>query len=117
VYTTIVEIDLDAAVGLGEAAALMEALAPTYLAADGLRAKYFLLDDAGTVTGGVYVWDDATSAARWHDDGWWQRVEHTYGVEPRLRGFRVPVTIEQVTESGATVVNQVSGATNLVVGR
>jgi hypothetical protein len=109
-YTTIVEIGLGSEAALGEAAALMEALAPTYLAAKGMRSKYFLLDDTGTVTGGVYVWGDAADAARWHDAAWRQRVLDTYGVEPRLAGFHVPVTMEDVNADGATVVNQVSGA-------
>ena len=71
----------------------MEALGPTYLELAGLRHKYFLLDGERRVTGGVYIWDDAASAAAWHDDAWTERVTATYGHPPRVRSFDVPVEI------------------------
>ena len=93
-HVTSVEIDLTDPVEPDDAATLMEALAPTYADLAGLRHKYFLLDPQRRVTGGVYVWDDAASAAAWHDAEWTQRVTDTYGQPPRLRSFDVPVEIE-----------------------
>jgi hypothetical protein len=106
-HVSIVEIDLTEAVALDDAATLMEALAPSYVALAGLRHKYFLLDATRTVTGGVYVWNDAASAGAWHDGAWHDRVVDTYGVAPRLSRFDVPVEID--VDAGV-VANLVSSA-------
>lgn len=78
------------------AAAMFRATAPHYAALPGLVRKHYLHRDAGAHAelGGCYLWESRAAAEAGHGAEWRARVVAKYGVEPEIRLFEVPVSVD-----------------------
>lgn len=71
------------------------AIAPKWRPVPELVRKSFILDEAGRVGGAVYTWsDDGAAAERWHGDDWKASVRATYGSDPEIRRFEMPLVAD-----------------------
>ena len=66
--------------------------APTYAAVPGLIRKYFTIGQADF--GGLYLFRDRASAQAWFSDAWRTRVMATYGAQPTVTYFDVPLVVD-----------------------
>jgi Putative mono-oxygenase ydhR len=66
--------------------------APTYAAVPGLIRKYFTIGQADF--GGLYLFRDRASAQTWFNDAWRARVVATYGAQPTVTYFDVPLVVD-----------------------
>jgi Putative mono-oxygenase ydhR len=66
--------------------------APTYAAVPGLIRKYFTIGQADF--GGLYLFRDRASAQAWFNDAWRARVVATYGAQPTVTYFDVPLVVD-----------------------
>jgi hypothetical protein len=66
--------------------------APTYAAVPGLIRKYFTIGQADF--GGLYLFRDRASAQTWFSDAWRARVVATYGAQPTVTYFDVPLVVD-----------------------
>ena len=84
--------------------ALVEAFegsAPLYRGMAGLRSKAYLIDEERGEFGGFYVWESREQmAAVQQSDRWRASVRERYGIEPSVRVFEVPLTIDNVDRRG-----------------
>ena len=84
--------------------ALVEAFegsAPLYRGMAGLRSKAYLIDEERGEFGGFYVWESREQmAAVQQTDRWRASVRERYGIEPSVRVFAVPLTIDNVGGRG-----------------
>jgi hypothetical protein len=64
---------------------------PVYEKIPGLIRKYFIAN--GDSFGGMYLWKNRASAEAWYSDAWRAKARATYGSEPQLTYFDVPVQI------------------------
>ncbi len=71
----------------------MDKSQPTYRKIPGLIRKYFTIGDNGNF-GGMYLWKDRESAQAWFGDAWKSRVVATYGSEPKVSYFDVPIVLD-----------------------
>jgi hypothetical protein len=75
------------------------AVAPKWRQVPELVRKSFIYDGEGRVGGAVYTWsDDGSAAARWHDADWVASVRATYGSEPEIRRFEMPLVADNAAE-------------------
>jgi hypothetical protein len=65
---------------------------PTYAAVPGLIRKYFTIGQADF--GGLYLFRDRASAQAWFNDAWRARVVATYGAQPTVTYFDVPLVVD-----------------------
>jgi hypothetical protein len=65
---------------------------PTYAAVPGLIRKYFTIGQADF--GGLYLFRDRASAQAWFTDAWRARVVATYGAQPTVTYFDVPLVVD-----------------------
>ena len=65
---------------------------PTYAAVPGLIRKYFTIGQADF--GGLYLFRDRASAQAWFSDAWRTRVVATYGAQPTVTYFDVPLVVD-----------------------
>jgi hypothetical protein len=65
---------------------------PTYAAVPGLIRKYFTIGQADF--GGLYLFRDRASAQTWFSDAWRARVVATYGAQPTVTYFDVPLVVD-----------------------
>lgn len=65
---------------------------PTYAAVPGLIRKYFTIGQADF--GGLYLFRDRASAQAWFSDAWRARVVATYGAQPTVTYFDVPLVVD-----------------------
>jgi Putative mono-oxygenase ydhR len=65
---------------------------PTYAAVPGLIRKYFTIGQADF--GGLYLFRDRASAQAWFNDAWRARVVTTYGAQPTVTYFDVPLVVD-----------------------
>ena len=70
----------------------MERSAPTYTAVTGLIRKYFTIGQADF--GGIYLFTDRASAQAWFSDAWRARAAATYGSQPVVTYFDVPLVVD-----------------------
>jgi hypothetical protein len=66
--------------------------APTYAAVPGLIRKYFTIGQADF--GGLYLFRDRASAQAWFSDAWRTRAVATYGGQPTVTYFDVPLVVD-----------------------
>ena len=66
--------------------------APTYAAVPGLIRKYFTIGQADF--GGLYLFRDRAAAQAWFSDAWRARVVATYGTQPTVTYFDVPLVVD-----------------------
>ena len=65
---------------------------PTYAAVPGLIRKYFTIGQ--TDFGGLYLFRDRAAAQAWFSDAWRARVVATYGAQPTVTYFDVPLVVD-----------------------
>ena len=65
---------------------------PTYAAVPGLIRKYFTIGQADF--GGLYLFRDRAAAQAWFSDAWRARVVATYGAQPTVAYFDVPLVVD-----------------------
>ncbi len=66
--------------------------APTYATVPGLIRKYFTIGQSDF--GGLYLFRDRASAQAWFSDAWRARVVATYGAQPTVTYFDVPLVVD-----------------------
>lgn len=72
-----------------------------YAQLPGLMFKAYSFERDSGDYGGVYFWRDQLAADGWFDRAWFERVRRERGVEPWVRSFDAPVSIDNV--AGGTV--------------
>lgn len=89
-----VSVSVPTPAGLPRAAieAGMARSAPTYAAVPGLIRKYFTIGQADF--GGLYLFRDRAAAQAWFSDAWRARVVATYGTQPTVTYFDVPLVVD-----------------------
>ena len=65
---------------------------PTYATVPGLIRKYFTIGQADF--GGLYLFRDRASAEAWFNDAWRVQVVATYGAQPTVTYFYVPLVVD-----------------------
>jgi hypothetical protein len=65
---------------------------PTYAAVPGLIRKYFTIGQVDF--GGLYLFRDRAAAQAWFSDAWRARVVATYGAQPTVTYFDVPLVVD-----------------------
>lgn len=66
--------------------------APTYSKVPGLIRKYFTIGPVDF--GGIYLFKDRTSAQAWFSEAWRAKATATYGSQPVVTYFDVPLVID-----------------------
>ena len=66
--------------------------APVYSKVPGLIRKYFTIGQADF--GGMYLFKDRASAQAWFSDAWRAKTAATYGSQPVVTYFDVPLVID-----------------------
>ena len=66
--------------------------APIYAKVPGLVRKYFTIGRADF--GGIYLFKDRTSAQAWFSDAWRAKAAATYGSQPVVTYFDVPLVVD-----------------------
>lgn len=92
--TAVVTVENVNGVSREEMAKVMIGAAPNFRGIDGLHRKNFILDDAGTVGGGVYTWATREQAEKFYASGWRERLLKVFGSEPEIRWFESPVIVD-----------------------
>ena len=65
---------------------------PEYRNVPGLLRKHFVFSDNSTF-GGVYLWDDKSSADAWFNDTWRSRILERYGHPAVIERFAAPILL------------------------
>jgi len=68
--------------------------APRYQAIPGLIRKYFTIEPKRF--GGIYYWSSKTAAQAWFNEAWTARARATYGADPIVTYYDVPLAIDGV---------------------
>jgi hypothetical protein len=68
----------------------MRAALPQYQRIPGLTYKIFSIARPGGEFGGIYLWQDRTSAEAWFNPAWYRRVKTERGVDADVRMFDAP---------------------------
>jgi hypothetical protein len=76
----------------------MERSKPTYQAIPGLIRKYFTIGEDGHF-GGMYLWTDRAAAQAWFSAAWRTRVIATYGSEPKVTYYDVPIVLDGMAKA------------------
>lgn len=66
--------------------------APIYAKVPGLVRKYFIIGQGDF--GGIYLFRDRASAQAWFNDGWRAKAAATYGSQPVVTYFDVPLVVD-----------------------
>ncbi len=66
--------------------------APRYQQIPGLIRKYFTIEPKRF--GGIYYWSSKAAAQAWFSDAWVARAKATYGADPVVTYYDVPLAIE-----------------------
>lgn len=66
--------------------------APRYQQIPGLIRKYFTIEPKRF--GGIYYWSTKAAAQAWFSDAWVARAKATYGADPVVTYYEVPLAIE-----------------------
>jgi len=74
----------------------MRAVAPRWRSEADLIRKTFVYDPAANQAGAFYVWKNRASAERAHNEEWRKGVRATYGSDPVIRYFDVPLIVDNV---------------------
>ncbi|MCL2457685.1 MAG: YdhR family protein [Desulfobulbus sp.] len=92
--TTITEFELAQPLSRAQAREIFLSTAPKYQGMPGLIRKYYFINQEGTRTGGVYLWQSRKDADRMYTDEWKAFVRGKYGVEPRVSYLETPVVVD-----------------------
>ncbi|WP_172297675.1 monooxygenase [Pseudoruegeria sp. HB172150] len=65
-----------------------------------LVRKSFYYDGDNHTGGAVYQWKDPDAAEQWHDEAWRASIRRTFGSDPRVRRFDMPLIVDN--EMGKT---------------
>lgn len=65
---------------------------PRYQAIPGLIRKYFTIEPKRF--GGIYYWSSKAAAQAWFSDAWTARAKATYGSDPVVSYYDVPLAID-----------------------
>lgn len=84
-----------------------------YAQLPGLMFKAFSLERESGDFGGIYYWRDPVAADGWFDPAWFERVRRERGVEPSVRRFDAPVSIDN-TAGGTPADSDSKGVCTLV---
>jgi heme-degrading monooxygenase HmoA len=68
--------------------------APRYQAIPGLIRKYFTIEPKRF--GGIYYWSSKVAAQAWFNAAWTARARATYGADPIVTYYDVPLAIDGV---------------------
>jgi heme-degrading monooxygenase HmoA len=68
--------------------------APRYQAIPGLIRKYFTIEPKRF--GGIYYWSSKAAAQAWFNEAWTARARATYGADPVVTYYDVPLAIDGV---------------------
>ena len=68
--------------------------APRYQAIPGLIRKYFTIEPKRF--GGIYYWSSKAAAQAWFNEAWTARARATYGADPIVTYYDVPLAIDGV---------------------
>jgi len=79
--------------GREEAVRAFETTAPRYRGLPGLHFKAYLHEPDGAV-GGFYLFESREAAERLYTPEWRRTAAERYGVEPEIRYFDVPLTVD-----------------------
>jgi quinol monooxygenase YgiN len=71
---------------------LIESVAPRFRQVEGLTRKYFLLTDTNKI-GGVYFFESLAKADAFFTPAWRQRAQESWGADPEVLVFEVPIVI------------------------
>jgi heme-degrading monooxygenase HmoA len=71
-----------------------EKAAPRYQQIPGLIRKYFTIEPKRF--GGIYYWSSKTAAQAWFNEAWTARARATYGADPIVTYYDVPLAIDGV---------------------
>ena len=66
--------------------------APSYAKVPGLIRKYFTIGQSDF--GGVYLFKDRAAAQAWFNDGWRAKTAATYGSQPIVTYYDVPLVVD-----------------------
>ena len=60
------------------------------------RTLYILLSTVilGGLAGGIYYWSNKAAAQAWFSDAWVARAKATYGADPVVTYYEVPLAID-----------------------
>lgn len=73
--------------------ALFAKYTPYYQSQEGLKQKYFTLDERTRRMGGIYLWADRATAERFYNDAWRKQVVTVFGAAPEVIWYDVPSVI------------------------
>jgi len=94
--TTIVEFELAQPLSCEQAKEIFLSTAPKYQGMPGLIRKYYFINQEGTRSGGVYLWQSRQDADRLYTDDWKAFVRGKYGVAPKVSYLETPVVVDNV---------------------
>ncbi|MCL1981059.1 MAG: YdhR family protein [Proteobacteria bacterium] len=94
--TTIVEFELAEPLSREQAREIFLSTAPKYQGMPGLIRKYYFVNQDGTRSGGVYLWQSRQDADRLYNDEWKAFVRGKYGVDPKVNYLETPVVVDNV---------------------
>lgn len=86
---------------------------PEYARLPGLMFKAFSFERESGDFGGLYYWRDRSSVDAWFNSAWFERVRKERGVEPLVRMFEAPVTVDNT--AGGTLADSDSKAVGTLV--
>jgi hypothetical protein len=78
----------------------MRATIDLYSSIPGLEFKLFTFEKESGDFGGIYTWQDRSSAEQWFNEEWFERVKRERGSEAYVRFLDAPLSIDNVP--GAT---------------
>ncbi len=93
---TIVTIKTPAGINRTMLGAGFKQAVPVYEKVPGLLRKYFIAN--GDSFGGMYLWKNRAAAEAWYSDAWRAKAKATYGSDPQLTYFDVPVQIDNAAK-------------------
>lgn len=107
---TIVRFPATEVVSLDEARKRFGSNAASYLDVPGLLWKSYLRSEDGTTVGGVYWWQDRSSAEAKYNEGWLAGMVEKYGSPPTIEWFDAPVVVDVRSQSIHVEAPPLSGA-------
>ncbi len=60
----------------------------------GLIRKYYLMTEAGTHAGGIYIWESKAHAQAWYTAQWERDMTAAWGAAPLLEYLECPIVVD-----------------------
>ncbi len=99
--TAIVQFDLPSDSRREDVIAVFRQSVPRYRERPGLLRKYYLLNEAASKAGAVYLWETRAAAEETYDDAWRRSFIERYGAGPTVTYFDTPVIVDNL--AGETI--------------